>query len=156
MEPKDEQRKSVAGRRPTAILRLMDISRRCVVGAATIAPFIGGRAGKHADMYGLIGKFTAQPGQRDALTRILLDGTDQMPGCLSYIVAHDPADPDTIWITEAWDSKDSHAGSLTLPAVRDAIARAMPLIAGMTSIAEIQPVGGHGLGHGLTDGAVSP
>ena len=32
-----------------------------------------------------------------------------MPGCLSYVVATDPAEPNGIWITEAWDSQASHA-----------------------------------------------
>lgn len=41
-------------------------------------------------MYGLIGKMTAGPGQRDALAAILLEGTDAMPGCLSYVIAADP------------------------------------------------------------------
>ena len=74
-------------------------------------------------MYGLIGKMRAVAGQRDALIAILLEGTGSMPGCLSYIVATDPADADAIWITEVWDSEASHKASLQLPAVRDAIAR---------------------------------
>jgi quinol monooxygenase YgiN len=41
-------------------------------------------------MYGLIGKLKAIPGQRDTLTRILLDGAAGMPGCLSYVVAVTP------------------------------------------------------------------
>ena len=48
-------------------------------------------------MYGLIGKITAAPGQRDALAAILLGGTGAMPGCLSYIVATDPSDLDALW-----------------------------------------------------------
>lgn len=96
-------------------------------------------------MYGLIGKMTAKSGSRDALIDILLEATSAMPGCLSYVVARDPADPDGIWITEVWDSKESHAASLSLPVVKQAIARGRPLIAGMdTSIVTI-PVGGHGL-----------
>lgn len=38
-------------------------------------------------MYGLIGKMTAMPGQRDALISVLLEGTGEMPRCLSYVVA---------------------------------------------------------------------
>jgi quinol monooxygenase YgiN len=38
-------------------------------------------------MYGLIGKMSATPGQRDALADILLSGTGTMPGCLSYAIA---------------------------------------------------------------------
>ena len=52
-------------------------------------------------MYGLIGKMTAVEGRRDELIAVLLDGVAGMPGCLSYIVATDPADPNLIWITEA-------------------------------------------------------
>ena len=81
-------------------------------------------------MYGLIGKMLAVPGQRDALIEILLEGIANMPGCMSYVVAHDPADADAVWITEVWDSSASHKASLALPSVRDAITRAKPLIAG--------------------------
>lgn len=99
-------------------------------------------------MHGLIGKMRAAPGQRDALIAILLDGTDAMPGCISYVVAKDPADADAIWITEVWNSRDSHAASLRLPAVQDAIRRARPLIAGFDSGQETIPVGGVGLPRG--------
>lgn len=96
-------------------------------------------------MYGLIGKMLAKPGQRDALLAVLLDGTGAMPGCLSYVIAKDPANPDAIWITEAWDSPESHKASLQLPAVRSAIVKARPLIAGFGERFETQPVGGIGL-----------
>ena len=69
-------------------------------------------------MYGLIGKMTAVPGQRDALASMLLDSTQSMPGCLSYVIAADPADADALWITEVWDNAESHKGSLALPALR--------------------------------------
>ena len=71
-------------------------------------------------MYGLIGKMMAAPGQRDALIAILLESTNAMPGCLSYVVAKDVKDENAIWISEVWDSKDSHAASLTLPEVKAA------------------------------------
>jgi quinol monooxygenase YgiN len=96
-------------------------------------------------MYGLIGSMKAVPGQRDALVRILLEGIGGMPGCLSYVVAEDPADPDSIWITEVWDSAESHKASLALPSVREAITRAKPLIGGFGQHTETRPVGGHGL-----------
>jgi quinol monooxygenase YgiN len=96
-------------------------------------------------MYGLIGKMTAQAGKRDELVKILLDGVAGMPGCLSYIVANDPTDPNLIWITEAWESKHAHGASLTLPSVKDAITKGRPLIAAMSAVAETLPVGGHRL-----------
>lgn len=121
--------------------------RTFVAGAAFVAagPALA-EAGKKQKMYGLIGKMTAQPGRRDQLVEILMEGVSGMPGCLSYIVAEDPADPNLIWITEAWESKEAHAASLSLPSVKAAIAKGRPLIAGMAAVAETSPVGGHGLG----------
>jgi quinol monooxygenase YgiN len=96
-------------------------------------------------MYGLIGKIRAIPGQRDALIAILLDGVSGMPGCLSYVVAKEPADAEAIWITEVWDSQDSHKASLSLPSVQAAIAQGKPLIASFEQHIETSPVGGHGI-----------
>ena len=96
-------------------------------------------------MYGLIGKMTAVAGKRDELARAMLGGTAAMPGCLSYVIAHDPADPDALWITEVWDSKESHAASLSLPAVKEAIGKGRPLIAGFSNRVETTPIGGFGL-----------
>ncbi len=96
-------------------------------------------------MYGLIGSFKAKQGQRDALLAILLGNVGDMPGCLGYVVAEDPKDADAIWITEVWDSPDSHKASLAIPSVKDAIARAMPLIDSFGQHTETRPVGGHGL-----------
>lgn len=96
-------------------------------------------------MYGLIGKMIAIDGKRDDLVAILLAGMQAMSGCLSYIVAHDPADQNAIWITEVWDSQSSHQASLKLPSVQKAIAAGRPLIAGFGERYETQPIGGHGL-----------
>jgi quinol monooxygenase YgiN len=96
------------------------------------------------DLYGLIGSMSAAPGQRDALIAILAEGTGEMPGCLSYIVAKDAANSDLIWIAEVWDSKASHDASLKLPAVQAAIAKARPIIAGFGQRTETVPVAGIG------------
>lgn len=96
-------------------------------------------------MYGLIGKMMAVAGQRDALAALLLEGTQAMPGCLSYIIATDPAEPDALWITEVWDHQGSHQASLGLPGVKAAIAQGRTLIAGFGTRVETSPLGGHGL-----------
>ena len=99
-------------------------------------------------MYGLMGKITAAAGQREALVAILMENTGGMPGCRSYIVARDKAEADAIWVTEVWDSAESHRGSLQLAGVQQAIARARPLIAGFSNRVETEPVGGIGLATG--------
>ena len=96
-------------------------------------------------MYGLIGKMRTVPGQREAFAAILIEGTTAMPGCLSYIVAADGSDPDALWVTEVWDSKASHQASLSLPSVKQAIAKGRPLIASFGERFETVPVGRFGL-----------
>jgi quinol monooxygenase YgiN len=131
----------------------MPVPRReflALAGTAAIAP-LGVRlaaitaAEEATTMYGLIGKMTAVAGQRDALASMLLESTQAMPGCLSYIVAADPADADALWITEVWDSAASHQASLKLPAVQATIAKARPIIAGFSNRVETVPIGGYGL-----------
>jgi quinol monooxygenase YgiN len=99
-------------------------------------------------MYGLIAKITAAAGQRDALATILIDGTNAMPGCLSYVVAADATEPDALWVTEVWKSQASHQASLQLPAVQTAITKGRPLIAGFSNRVETAPLGGHGISAG--------
>ncbi len=96
-------------------------------------------------MYGLIGKFSAQPGQRDAFVKIMLESVGDMPGCFSYVVAKDPADENLIWITKVWQNEANHKASLQLPAVKAAIGKAIPLIASFGDSFVTQPVGGYGL-----------
>ena len=96
-------------------------------------------------MYGIIGKMIAHEDKRDELIAILLDGTRDMPGCLSYVIAKDAAEKNALWITEVWENQESHAASLSLDSVQQAIAKGKPLIAGFGERFETEPVGGQGL-----------
>jgi quinol monooxygenase YgiN len=116
-----------------------------VAGAAAIAASGTGALAKENAMYGMIGKMTIAAGKRDEVVAALLNSTGAMPGCLSYIIATDPADANTIWITEAWESKERHDASLKLPEVQATIAKARPHITGMDVTATTEPVGGFGL-----------
>jgi quinol monooxygenase YgiN len=122
------------------------IDRRAMLAASAAFAAAGNAAVQGATpMYGTIGRMKAVSGKRAELAAILLEGTDKMPGCLSYIVAEDMTDVDALWITEVWVSKQAHADSLKLAMVRDAIRRGRPLIAGFDSNAETLPLGGVGL-----------
>ncbi|ASD26231.1 putative quinol monooxygenase [Brevundimonas diminuta] len=99
-------------------------------------------------MFGLISKLAAKEGQRDVLITLIMQGADVMPGCISYVVAMDADNANEIWITEVWDSAESHAASLQLPSVAASIQQAMPLI-DMTAESlqkKTTPVGGRGVG----------
>ncbi|HEV7689919.1 MAG TPA: putative quinol monooxygenase [Hyphomonadaceae bacterium] len=93
-------------------------------------------------MFGLIGKMRAQPGKRAELMAAIGGSSGAMPGCKSYIIAEDIADPDAIWITEVWDDEASHKASLQLPEVKAAIAKGRPLIAGFDMHVTTRPVAG--------------
>jgi quinol monooxygenase YgiN len=128
----------------------MRFERREFIVMAGSSALIAGASGRVSSkeeqkMYGLIGKMVAVAGKRDALIAVLVEGTGAMPGCLSYIVAKDMTDSNAIWITEVWDSEQSHRASLSLPAVKDAIARGKPLIASFGDFVITEPVGGYGL-----------
>ena len=96
-------------------------------------------------MYGLIGRIKAIAGQRAALATVLVQEDGSMPGCLSYVVAEDPADADALWVTEVWTDAAAHKASLSLPAVQAAIGKGRPLIAGFDSRVETKVLGGIGL-----------
>ena len=129
------------------------ISRRefaAGAGMLVLGPLGGCQAEQEkSPMFGIIGKMIAHDGKRDELIAILLEGTQEMPGCISYVIAKDLADENSLWITEVWDSQNSHQASLTLESVQQAIAKGKPLIAGFGERVETTPVGGHGLNQGF-------
>ena len=94
------------------------------------------------------GAFKAQPGKGAQLAGILLEAAEGLRAderCLLYVVSHDLAQPDMVWVTEAWTDRDAHDASLRAPGVPEMIARARPLIAGLEGRAEFTPLGGKGL-----------
>ena len=91
-------------------------------------------------MHGLITQFLVLPEQQGPLMRILAAGTQAMPGCLAYVVAEDASREDAVWVTEVWADTESHAASLGLPAVREAMAQGRPLVTGMGTRVATRPV----------------
>jgi quinol monooxygenase YgiN len=96
-------------------------------------------------MWGMIAKITVVPGRGDEMIAILKESTADMRGCLSYVVAKDMADENTIWVTEVWDSRANHDASLSLPAVKNAMPRAKAIVTNFEKIAVTDPVWGVGL-----------
>lgn len=93
-------------------------------------------------MYGLIRQFVTFPEKRDELVQILAAGTKDMPGCLSYVIAEDASRDDTVWVTEVWTDSESHAASLKLPAVHEALSKGRQLIVGMGARTATHPIAG--------------
>ena len=102
----------------------------------------------YGPMYGMHVRFTAAPGRADELEAILLQAAEELradEACRLYMISRSPADAETIWVTEAWTSRDAHAASLEDPAARVLIDRALPLMAGPPEADELRPSGGKGL-----------
>ena len=125
----------------------MEFARREILGGlmATLGTMGWSAPKKEKAMFGMIGKMTAAPGKRAEVIALLLQAVIAMPGCLSYVVAQDTSDENGIWITEVWDSKESHDASLSLPEVKKSIAAARPMIAGFGNQVITTPIGGYGL-----------
>lgn len=98
--------------------------------------------------YGLCGKLTTAPRDRDMLVGILTRAADLMAGaagCQLYIVFRDATDDGAVWVTEVWDTQAAHDDSLSVPGVRELIAQARPLLTGGVEQHVLIPVGGKGL-----------
>lgn len=83
--------------------------------------------------YGLYGKLQAKAGMGEKLAHILLQAAELVStakGCQLYFISLDKSEPDSVWITEAWDSEIDHDASLNTPGVRELIGQAMPLLDG--------------------------
>lgn len=79
-----------------------------------------------------VGLLGTKPGQRDALVAILVRPRPGMKeaGCLLYEVGINDDMPDTVFVSELWESAEAHRASLQLESTRAAIAEAMPLLSG--------------------------
>jgi quinol monooxygenase YgiN len=98
--------------------------------------------------FGLYVKFRAEPGQRDALVKVLLASAKMMadaPGCELYVVNSAADEADTVWVTEIWRSAADHERSLSMTGARDLVGQATPLLAGRPERIELHPAGGAGL-----------
>jgi quinol monooxygenase YgiN len=97
--------------------------------------------------FGLVGKFTAHPGRGEELVQILLEAATLLqanPACLQYVVSTSD-EPDAVWISEVWTGRAAHEASLEPEETRALIARALPLIAGMSERTELMVRGGKGV-----------
>ncbi|WP_029192586.1 putative quinol monooxygenase [Paenibacillus harenae] len=95
--------------------------------------------------YAMFGKLTAHPGKREELAKMMLESEtlNDMEGCIYYILHAAEDNPDDLWVTELWESKEAHAASLKNEKVLELIGRCRHLIAGGSAI-KVQPLGGIG------------
>ena len=64
-----------------------------------------------ADMFGVCGRMTAQPGRRDEVVDLIRESVragGDASGLIAYSVIATLEEPDTIWVTELWSDKAAH------------------------------------------------
>ena len=90
-----------------------------------------------------VGTMGVLPGKRDEVIAILTNSNPALAeiGCLVYEVGGRDDDPDTVYVTEIWESEGAHGKSLDLDTVQAAIAQAMPLLTGDFGGYEFQVAG---------------
>lgn len=98
-------------------------------------------------LYGLHGRIDASDGHGDELAGHLLQDVEVLRdhGCLLYVVSRSEDAPDAVYVYEVWTDAEAHQASLSLPTVQEAIAKARPIIVGMSERVELVPAGGLGL-----------
>jgi quinol monooxygenase YgiN len=101
-----------------------------------------------SDPYGMHVRFAAKPGRGDELEAILLEaaqGLEQDAECRLYVVSRSAENAETVWVTEAWTSREAHDASLKDERAQALIQRALPLLAGPPDATELRPAGGKGV-----------
>lgn len=76
----------------------------------------------HAAYDGVVAHILAKPGQRDALIEALRP-LARMEGLIDIVVAKDTENPDAVWLTEIWESKELHDAATTGAVFKVALVR---------------------------------
>jgi quinol monooxygenase YgiN len=99
--------------------------------------------------YGIYTRHTTKPGQRDNLVDNLLRAGDLLQDnqdCIHWVV-NTTDEPDVVWVSVVWTSKEAHDASLQPEKVRALIGEARQFLSEDVMPEQIftTPVGGKGL-----------
>ncbi len=93
--------------------------------------------------HGFHATMTARPGQGDALVALLLAAPSlPNPDCVVFLVGRSAGNPDVVFVTEGWTSRDAHGAFFASDAAQAFITALAPLIAGESTYVDEVPVGG--------------
>jgi len=93
-------------------------------------------------------KATVKPGKRDELIQQLQQLSAELltraSGCIYYVIST-TEEPDVVWISELWTSKEAKDAVAMKPESAKAMKELMPLVASMTDRTNLTVVGGTGI-----------
>jgi len=90
--------------------------------------------------YGYIGKLKAIEGKGNELREILSKASEHLksdPTCHLYLVSMKADEPETVYVTEVWESKEDQENSLKDETVKGLIGQAMPILDGMPEAGKV-------------------
>jgi quinol monooxygenase YgiN len=96
--------------------------------------------------YGFHATITAQPGKGDALVEFFLGaavgaGPGTAEDCVLFLVGRSESDPDTVFVTEGWTTKDAHERFFASDAAKAVMEGSQEMVAHTTYLDEV-PAGG--------------
>jgi len=93
-------------------------------------------------------KATVKPGKRDELIQQLQQLSAELltraSGCIYYLIST-TEEPDVVWISELWTSKEAKDAVAMKPVSAKAMKELLPLVASMTDRTNLTVVGGTGI-----------
>ena len=91
--------------------------------------------------YGFRATIVARPGKGDELVGLLLTARTS-EHCTLYLVGRSAGNPDTVYVTEGWTTKEAHAENFASERAKAFVAQLAPLVADGSRYEDEVPVGG--------------
>ncbi|MDQ7909872.1 antibiotic biosynthesis monooxygenase [Phytohabitans sp. ZYX-F-186] len=92
--------------------------------------------------HGFHATLTAQDGRGDELVDFLLKAPSPPDDCVVFLVGRSASDPDTVYVTEGWTSREAHERIVGTAEAQDTMARLQALLAQKPEYIDEVPIGG--------------
>ena len=93
--------------------------------------------------HGFHATMNAAPGKGEALVALLLDAPSLInDDCLVFLVGRSAQNPDLVFVTEGWSSREAHGRFFASDVAQAYVARFAPLVVGESVYVDEVPVGG--------------
>jgi quinol monooxygenase YgiN len=96
--------------------------------------------------HGFHATMTARPGKADELIGLLLSGAPTNEDCVLYLVGRSATNPNLVYVTEGWTTKEAHAENFAREQSQALVAKIAPLVTDGAQYQDEVPVGGKFIG----------
>ena len=92
--------------------------------------------------YGFHATLTAQPGNGSRLVDFLLEVRSSSDECVVFLVGRSAGNPDIVYVTEGWTTREAHDRLAATEEAQDVMARLQALLAKEPEYIDEVPIGG--------------